>query len=153
MSFSPYTTEEIAERRGKVDGTNFDRKLVDVDGKKYEVKEKDVSEDANVPDTRPYKVYTCFLSHVFGDPTALVLENTLGATINWTEDSPGIYQGTVSSAVLTENKTFILYNAGLNDDTAFHVQRNNTTLIGVSHRQLGVGVGGFEANIEIRVYN
>ncbi len=104
--------------------------------------------------TPKYKVYTLHLSHVSGNPTQTVHENTLGATITWTQENPGSYEGTLSANVLTEGKTYISYNVNLpTAEYTFHVQRNHSGLLGVSFRQNGTGAGGFEADIEIRVYN
>lgn len=108
--------------------------------------------------TPKYKVYTLHLSHVFGNPIQTVHENTLGATITWTEDVPGvqtgIFTGTLSANVLTQGKTYISYNVNLpTSEYTFHVGRSNTNLISISFRQNGVGSAGFDADIEIRVYN
>lgn len=104
--------------------------------------------------TPNYKVCTLHLSHVFGDPTPTIVENTLGATITWVEEVQGIYVGILSANVLTEGKTCIFYNTFLNTGYTFHIQRNNTNLIGISYRDAGgIGAAGFEADIQILVYN
>jgi len=107
--------------------------------------------------TPNYKVCTLHLSHTWGVPVATIGENTLGATITWTEDVPGvqtgIFYGTFTENVLTEGKTFIFYSIGLENGYTFHVSRNSTNFIGISYRQNGIGAGGFEVDIQIIVYN
>jgi hypothetical protein len=55
----------------------------------------------------PYLVYTAILVIGPSGPTATVLQNTLGATITWTDVPGGGYDATASSAVFTVDKTWI----------------------------------------------
>lgn len=53
------------------------------------------------------KVYRALLTQIeTGDPTATVLENTLGGTVTWARTSVGTYTATLSNA-FTANKTFV----------------------------------------------
>lgn len=64
-------------------------------------------------DGRPYKVYTALLSQGgTGNPTAIVFENTLGATITWDRATSGNYRGYLSSGVLTLGKVYATANIG-----------------------------------------
>lgn len=157
MSFDPYTTEEIAERRGKVDGTNFDRKLVDVDGKKYEVKEKDVADDATVPDTRPYKVYTALLSQQpeGSVPDDTILENTLGGVPIWSRPGSGSYRITLSGA-FTINKTVVFFGEAASGTPTFLVTayRESANYIDfITSTGDDYLTEDSQISIEIRVYN
>lgn len=61
---------------------------------------------------KPYKVYVALLNQSGTDaPTAIVLENTLGANIVWTYNGVGQYTGTLSGA-FTSNKTVCFATLG-----------------------------------------
>jgi len=52
------------------------------------------------------KVYAALLTQASADdPTATVLENTLGGTVVWTRGDIGLYIGTASAEVFTADKT------------------------------------------------
>lgn len=58
---------------------------------------------------KSYKVYTAIISQTgTGNPTATVLENTLGATITWTRTNVGEYNGALTGA-FTSNKTALFF--------------------------------------------
>ena len=57
----------------------------------------------------PYKVYTALLNQTGAtEPTAIVLDNTLGGNVIWTRDGVGIYTATLIGAFPDENKFFTL---------------------------------------------
>lgn len=59
--------------------------------------------------SRPYKVYVALLTQGgTNNPTAIVLENSLGAAITWTRSSEGVYLGVSSKAIFDMNKTFTM---------------------------------------------
>lgn len=106
---------------------------------------------------KPYRVYIALLSQSgASDPTAIVLENTLGGDINWYYNSTGIYYG-VLSGVFTSDKTVCFATLG----------NWNTNVTNVALERLDndtVGLITFAPNdntyndftnisIEIRVYN
>lgn len=60
----------------------------------------------------PYKVYTALLSFDGTTITTIVLQNTLGTTINWTNPFNGFFTGTVASGTpFTIDKTWIASGA------------------------------------------
>lgn len=102
-----------------------------------------------------YKKYVAIMSQSgTDDPTALVMENTLGATITWVYDGVGSYYGNLSSAVLTPNKTWFISGntADLNTITTINstsqVQINTNGDIATPSNTMMTNVA-----IEIRVYN
>lgn len=108
-----------------------------------------------------YLVYTALLNQTGTDaPVATVLENTLGGTVVWTYDSPGVYIGTLSGA-FTANKTIILCQSLLNTNgdfpDAMRVIRNDANTVQVTsfaNNSLDAGANGvlIGASLEIRVY-
>lgn len=59
--------------------------------------------------TPSYKVYTALLNQTGAtEPTAIVLDNTLGGNVIWTRDGVGIYTATLIGAFPDENKFFTL---------------------------------------------
>lgn len=102
-----------------------------------------------------YKKYVAIMSQSGTDaPTALVMENTLGATITWAYDDVGSYYGNLSSAVLTANKTWFISGntADLNTITTINttqqVQINTNGDVDTPANTMMTNVA-----IEIRVYN
>jgi len=60
----------------------------------------------------PYKSYVALISQSgTDDPTALVLENTLGGEVVWSRDLAGEYMGTLAGA-FPDGKTFIMAATG-----------------------------------------
>jgi hypothetical protein len=105
-----------------------------------------------------YKVYTALLTTVTtGNPTAIVLENTVGS-ITWTRSAQGVYTAN-SSSLFTTNKTFVLigpYN--FTNTNTFLVTYDLVTpsliTFRASDNEGGLIDGlGPEFPIEIRVYN
>lgn len=98
---------------------------------------------------RPYKVYTALLTQVGTDaPTAIVLENTIGAIV-WSRSVIGGYFATLSGA-FTTNKTSVLITNGSTNSTYIHgaqVSTSNVNVITPADGQID------KATIEIRVYN
>ena len=108
---------------------------------------------------RPYKVYSALITQSGTDnPTAIVLENTLGVVPVWTYDIVG-YCNCTATGIFTENKTAII----IGDTSPFW--DGTTTLTGQwgnenyiqfnSIVQLGyLAYGAFNNTfVEIRVYN
>jgi hypothetical protein len=63
----------------------------------------------NNNNTMNYKVYTALLSQSgTDDPTAVVLENTLGENLTWTRDNVGFYYVISPGGLFVEDKTFVL---------------------------------------------
>lgn len=108
-----------------------------------------------------YKVYTALLTQSgTDDPTAIVLQNTLGGVIVWTRDSQGVYYGTLSGA-FTVGKTFIptTYFKQKQYQTpgwTYYINDLNSILIKSEQGDVaGNLIDGVidSAPIEIRVYN
>ncbi len=60
----------------------------------------------------PYKVYTALLTQSGEDaPTAIELENTLGATISYARDGSGSYNCFASSEIFTDKTVVIMPNS------------------------------------------
>jgi hypothetical protein len=58
--------------------------------------------------TPAYKIYTALLFQNGTDaPTATVLQNTLGGTINWSRSGVGTYLGTLTGGIFTDQKTVV----------------------------------------------
>lgn len=51
-----------------------------------------------------YRTYTALLTQVSGDPDVIVLENTLGQDIVWTQGGTGVYLGTATGLFVNANK-------------------------------------------------
>lgn len=122
----------------------------------YGIEDRQVAEDQFVllqtsEDTTtvvtPYKVYTALLTQSSGDPTEIVLENTIGDIV-WSRDSAGIYNAVLLNA-FTENKT-ALFLSSSNISFASAIIRNSQSLVTVYTGSDGVLNS---TTIEIRVYN
>ena len=113
--------------------------------------------------TTSYKVYTALLFQNGTDaPTATVLENTLGGTINWTRSGVGSYLGTLTGGTFTYLKTVVftqvpggagatwgfqyITNRQSNTEVYFITQIGNSTSTASDDALAGTP-------IEIRVYN
>lgn len=71
---------------------------------------------ASATSTSTYKVYTALVTQSgTSAPTAIVLENTTGATITFARTGAGMYTATFSSAVLTTNKTTMSISSTFTD--------------------------------------
>lgn len=108
--------------------------------------------------TPTYKVYTALLTQSgTAAPVAIILENTLGATITWTRQSTGIYWGTASLGVLTTNKTTVtLVNGSVGPYIVGGFSSSTTRIEIASISSSGgslVDTIIWKAPIEIRVYN
>lgn len=102
-----------------------------------------------------YLKYVALLSQSgTDDPTAIVLENTLGGTVVWTREDVGFYVGTLAGAFV-EDKTalFIVNTRGL--DTGIFITRGNSNAVEI---QTGDSDGTSRdsyldvTTVEIRVY-
>lgn len=112
-------------------------------------------------DSRPYKVYTAILTQTStNNPTATVLENTLGGTITWVRYLDGRYRADLSYAGYILNKTIGFATPGSHSFAASNqtikvfVGSNASELI-VYTTENGVLTDGIlhKVPIEIRVYN
>jgi hypothetical protein len=74
-----------------------------------------------------YKVYTALLSQkATNKPTAIVLENTLGGTLDWSYNNVGDYQATLNGAFPYKNKFFTLNSTKMLDaQTYAEINRKN----------------------------
>ena len=113
---------------------------------------------------RPYKVYTALLAQNGPpnyEPTAEVLENTLGATITWTRNAVGEYFGTASAPVFTAFKTAVFMQVSSGGGATYPIQiitsrSSNTQVFVITELTDSVSTkvdGRLGLNpIEIRVY-
>lgn len=102
-----------------------------------------------------YKKYVAILSQSgTNPPVAIVLENTLGATVSYNYAGAGLYYGELSASVLTEGKTVIFIGneadvstrAYRNDADTFQIDTLDTSLVTANNML-------FTTALEIRVYN
>ena len=114
---------------------------------------------ATSPSGQSYKVYTALLTQEGElDPTAIILENTLGGDVAWTYDLAGQYKGTLIGA-FPENKTALFIT-----DSTYNIASNAYILTDGSGN--GITVETYNAantsrvnnvlgltTVEIRVYN
>jgi len=71
-----------------------------------------LSKQIAVEDFLGYKVYTALLTQVDDNaPTAIELENTLGATISYARDGSGSYNCFASSEIFTDKTVVIMPNS------------------------------------------
>ena len=121
-----------------------------------------ISVDNN--DLRPYKVYTALLTQTgTNDPSASVLENTLGEELAWTRDFTGSYFVTASSNIFTEKTAvftpnFVMYLSVAGDDpnyvNAWYYGLPTNTIYVSSGNGPDAADGQLSNHpIEIRVYN
>ncbi len=107
---------------------------------------------------RPYKVYTALLTQTgTGDPTANVLENTLGGTVVWTRVTNGSYLATLASAfAINLTSVQVNYGAAIADANIIQAFTNTISTVRVYTRNSITGalseMEGTLIFIEIRVY-
>lgn len=108
----------------------------------------------------PYKVYTALLSQTGTNaPVAIVLENTLGATITWTRSMAGQYFGTTSSPLFSiDNITTSYGRNNINTLIRLDYFSNTVIILGsatVANAQSSIFSDDLlnKTSIEIRVYN
>lgn len=102
-----------------------------------------------------YKVYTALITQSgTNDPTATVLENTLGGTVVWTYSDVGNYLGTLTGAFTSNTLIFPVY-AGFNSQ----LYLDTYTTINNSHFPNAINLQTGEIDdylnnhlIQIRVY-
>lgn len=108
-------------------------------------------------ETKPYKVYTALLTQSgIEAPTALVLENTLGAIIEYTYISPGQYRVTASN-IYTANKTIVFIGGGdqVTLPANYNYEIGSTSTIGLYTKD-GTTFSNDKLNntsFEVRVYD
>jgi len=103
--------------------------------------------------TRPYKVYTALITQTgTADPTAEVLENTLGGVPLWERTGVGNYTATLVG-VFTLDKTIVFVTGGntVNNASGFRFDANIVYL--TSNNSTSLEDGLTLTSIEIRVYN
>lgn len=112
-----------------------------------------------VDDLRPYRVYTALLTQSgTDDPTAIVLENTLG-NIVWTRFTDGYYDATLEGAFDIEKTTlFIQPPSTLSTNTVALTETVDNDYIRFGTLHLDGVTGGeddslYYTAVEIRVYN
>jgi hypothetical protein len=95
------------------------------------------------------------------DPSATVLENTLGATVVWTHNSTGTYYGTSAISVFTANKTVVfahvIYTNSSNQNFVFQCGSSDNTYVFIKTASDGSValedlIGGGKMQVEIIVY-
>lgn len=108
----------------------------------------------------PYTSYQALVTQVtIGAPSAVIFNNTLGATITWARTSTGLYTATAGSAVFTANKTVVVMSQPLATLVSYFYVNTSTTIITFTTGVLALGVAaptdGLWTNvlIEIRVYS
>jgi hypothetical protein len=114
--------------------------------------------------TESYKVYTALLTQTDEDaPIAIVLENTLGATLSYSRTNIGQYVIT-TTGTFPQDKTWAVINTpsydgngpfalqiGRISDTECHIYSYQT--FPSSTALVDLGTGADRVSIEIRVYN
>ena len=103
--------------------------------------------------TLPYDNYVALISQTgTADPTAIVLENTLGDIV-WTRNSIGTYYGTLTSAFPSES-TFVLIQDGylVNNCKAARFNDNQVLIISRDADNANPIDGINSGSLEIRVY-
>lgn len=102
----------------------------------------------------PYKIYNAILTQDgSSNPSATVLQNTLGGTVVWTRYAEGIYFGTLTGAFPT-NKTLVQAINSAHKLT--DVNNSSSNAIEITTRSLLTGnpADGFtKMSVEIKVYN
>jgi len=129
-------------------------------GSKLTIQEMDGNLEYLQSLARPYKVYTALLSQSdTNNPTADVLENTLGFNLNWLRNGNGLYSANHFQS-LPRNKTFCFhgdyYDMSLDDNILFFTDDDGDVTEGfIVYRSVeGVFADQFQyLPIEIRVYN
>ena len=108
---------------------------------------------------KPYKSYVARLVQP-GDtsaPTVTVFENNLSAAIVWTRNATGQYYGTLvgtfTAAKFWKQASFDIQQQGT--EVAGDLVRQNDDFVAINIYDItyGLQVDGFQADIEIRVYN
>lgn len=107
-----------------------------------------------------YLVYTALLDYNSGSPTATVLQNTLGTTINWTNPSNGIIRGTAAAgSPFTINRTWMIGGSYDNGGQPYFTVCSTTAFANIVNIALYLydgtitGTPNFSGlQIEIRVY-
>lgn len=111
-----------------------------------------------------YKVYTALLTQVDMDnPTAIVLENTIG-NIKWTREAAGEYYGTLTGAFGDGSKVFLqqvlsyggaFSSVGVPNDKLVRGYYDSPNTVGVFSSIEGINVDDQidKVSIEIRIYN
>jgi len=78
--------------------------------------EADTTGNIEVPDSRPYKVYTALLHQTgINAPIAEIVENTLGQNIIWTRGNIGAYYGNFDTYIPNNNEVIVFVNGSRDD--------------------------------------
>lgn len=135
--------------------------FLDIADNKLKTKDEDgIIEEISYINTNAPKVYKALLTQLGTDaPVATVLENTLGGTVVWTYDSPGVYIGTLTGA-FGPNPLYLLgTNSDANNDSGLvpyifaDVSTDNISLYSIV-KSTGIYSNGllFNTSILIEVY-
>jgi hypothetical protein len=132
----------------------YDRKNKEYRGIKF----SDFKTALNIPGSLPYTSYTALITQIAGAPTAIVLENSLGADITYAKDSSGLYIATDANNSFTAGKTaFIIGNTSEENIFTAVVESTITTnefYFSSANAADSLADGLFVNTIlEIRVYN
>lgn len=141
---------------------NETTKFLGVDSTKVDLTEKkDLNNNSkteyySLQEIKGYKVYTAIVSQSGTNaPTALVLEDTLGA-VEWSYNSIGQYKLLFSDSVLNQDKTFILkdFSYDKNSGSILVYRENNTSLVVETKDFEGTPANNILTafTIEVRVY-
>ena len=111
-----------------------------------------------IEDPRPYKVYSALLTQTgTSNPTATVLENTLGQTITWSYNGVGAYNSS-DITTATQNNLYIQFSHRISSKIASAYEHNTGGASRVNISQIEADlitpVDSLEKGyIEIRLYN
>lgn len=109
---------------------------------------------------KPYRSYVANLvqNGGTGDPIVTVQENTLSqGDITWTRDAQGVYHGTLVGAFpgakFWKQASFGILQQGTEVSGDLARQNDDFVAINIYDTSYGIQVDGFQADIEIRIYN
>lgn len=99
------------------------------------------------------KVYTAILSQTgTNDPTATVLQNTLGGTVVWTHQGTGVYHGTFIGITMQNTATFVSGN-NFSNPTLFYTGTTTDAIIVSGTDGFATPVNGLDRiTVELRIY-
>ena len=128
--------------------------FLDTDSKLKTKDESGVIEEVSIVSATTPKVYKALLTQGGSDdPTAVVLENTLGGTIIWTRNDIGKYTGTLVGA-FPENKTSVRPTIERNSDSTNvgGYRLDDDTVVYDTYLPTGSNYDNSNVNILIEVY-
>lgn len=100
-----------------------------------------------------YLVYTALLSQSdTDDPTAVVLQNTLGGTVVWTRLDVGVFRGTLAGAFVQDKTFAMVANTNAFTTYIFRVDADQIEINPADNTNTPIDNGLSSTSIEIRVY-